>query len=129
MLFKNVNHIAIIVSNLNSSRDFYVNKLGFKVINEIERPERQSTILYLNAGNSIIELFSFPDPPKRPAWPEACGLRHLAFNVENFDDAIKKLNETGIETEAVRIDSRTGKKLTFFHDPDDLPIEICEEGI
>lgn len=126
MKFKGVNHIAIIVSDLNVSRSFYVNKLGFKVICEIERPERQSTILYLDAGNSIIELFSFPRPPKRPAWPEACGLRHIAFSVDDFEGTIKNLNDLGIETEAVRNDARTGKRMVFLHDPDDLPIEICE---
>jgi len=127
MLFNPLNHIAIIVSNLEVSRDFYVNKLEFKLIHEIERPERQSTILYLDAGNMIIELFSFPNPPKRVTIPEACGLRHPAFNVEDFDNTIIKLNNLGIITEEVRIDARTGKKMTFFKDPDDLPIEICEQ--
>jgi glyoxylase I family protein len=127
MLFKSINHIAIIVSDLNIARDFYVNKLGFKVIKELERPERQSTVLYLDAGNSMIELFSFPHPPKRPTWPEACGLRHIAFNVDDFEGTITKLNDLGIETEAVRCDARSGKRMTFFHDPDDLPIEICEK--
>lgn len=127
MIFKNINHIAIIVSDLEVSRNFYVKKLGFKVIHEIERPERRSTIIYLDAGNCIIELFSFPDPPKRPAWPEACGLRHVAFNADDFDAAVKKMNDCGVETGAVRIDARTGKRLTFFNDPDGLPIEICEE--
>lgn len=126
MLLKSINHIAIIVSDLSVARDFYVNKLGFKAIREIERPERQSTIIYLDAGNCIIELFSFPGPPKRLAWPEACGLRHIAFTVDDFESTIKKLNDLGIETEAVRCDARTGKRMTFFHDPDELPIEICE---
>jgi glyoxylase I family protein len=126
MQFNSVNHIAIIVSDLNISRDFYVNKLGFSVLKEIERPERLSTIVYLDAGNCMIELFSFPHPPKRPAWPEACGLRHIAFTVDDFEKTIKNLNDLGIETEAVRNDARTGKRMTFFHDPDDLPIEICE---
>jgi len=126
ILIKNVNHIAIIVSNLEISKDFYVNKLGFKLIHRIDRPKRQSSILYLDAGNIIIELFFFPSPPKRPSYPEACGLRHLAFNVKNFDETIRKLNKLGIETEPVRTDDRTGKKMTFFVDPDGLPLEICE---
>jgi glyoxylase I family protein len=126
MQFKCVNHIAIIVSDLSVSRDFYINKLGFGLISEIERPERQSTIIYLDAGNSIIELFSFPQPPKRPAWPEACGLRHIAFSTDDFEGTIKKLKALGIDTERVRTDARTGKRMTFFHDPDDLPVEICE---
>lgn len=125
-MFKNVNHVAIIVSDIGASRDFYINKLGFKLIHAIDRPERQSAILYLDVGNCIIELFSFPNSPKRLSYPEACGLRHLAFNVDNFDEAIKKLNDSGIETEPVRIDERTGKKMSFFKDPDDLPLEICE---
>jgi len=125
MIFKNVNHVAIIVSNLVVSQDFYVNKLGFKLIHTIERPERESTILYLDAGAIVIELFSFPEPPKRLTWPEACGLRHLAFDVENFNETLKKLNDMGIETEPVRTDARTGRKMTFFKDPDNLPLEIC----
>lgn len=126
MFLKKVNHIAIIVSNFEISKDFYVNKLGFQIIHQIDRPERRSSILYLDAGNAIIELFSFPSPPKRPSYPEACGLRHLAFDVENFDETIKNLNEAGIKTELIRADDRTGKKMTFLKDPDDLPLEICE---
>jgi glyoxylase I family protein len=126
MLFKSINHVAIIVSDLSISKDFYINKLGFRLLAEIERPERQSTIIYLDAGNGIIELFSFPQPPGRPAWPEACGLRHIAFSTDDFEGTIKKLNDFGIETEAVRTDVRTAKRMTFFHDPDDLPVEICE---
>ena len=126
MIFKKVNHVAVIVSNFEISKDFYVNKLGFQIIHQIDRAERQSQVIYLDAGNMIVELFFFPNPPKRPSYPEACGLRHLAFDVENFDETISKLNALGIETEAVRADERTGKKMTFFKDPDDLPIEICE---
>ncbi|HVZ95983.1 MAG TPA: VOC family protein [Chitinophagaceae bacterium] len=126
MIFKSVNHIAIIVSNLEVSRNFYIHKLGFRLIHELDRPERKSTIVYLDAGNCILELFSFPDPPERQAWPEACGLRHLAFTVENFDSAIERLNNMNIATEPVRTDARTGKKMTFFKDPDNLPLEVCE---
>ena len=126
MVLKNINHIAIIVSDFKTSKNFYVDRLGFNVMHQIDRPERKSSILYLDAGNAIIELFSFPSPPKRPSYPEACGLRHLAFNVENFNKTITKLNSLGIETEPVRTDERTGKKMTFFKDPDDLPLEICE---
>jgi len=126
MILKKVNHIAIIVSDFEISKNFYVHKLGFRVIRQIDRPEKQSSILCLNAGNVIIELFSFSSPPERPSYPEACGLRHLAFDVENFNEIISKLNGLGIETEPVRTDDRTGKKMTFFKDPDDLPLEICE---
>ncbi len=127
MLFNKIHHVAIIASDFEKSKDFYVNKLGLEVIGEIDRPERKSKILYLDAGNAIIELFSFPDPPKRLAWPEACGLRHVAFEVDNIEEAIKRLNELDIETESVRVDLRTGKKMTFFKDPDDLPLEIDEK--
>lgn len=126
MLFNKVNHVAIIVSDFEVSKDFYVSKLGFKIINQLDRPERESSILYLDAGNIIIELFSFPNPPKRPSYPEACGLRHLAFDVENFDRTVKQLNKLGIKTEPVRNDAITGRRMTFFNDPDDLPLEICE---
>lgn len=125
-LFKNVNHVAVIVSDLAVSRDFYVNKLGFKLIAETKRPKRKSTILYLDAKNLIIELVSFPNPPKRLTRPEACGLRHLAFNVDDFDNTVKKLNTMGIKTEEIQFDARTKKKKTFFNDPDNLPLEICE---
>jgi len=124
-MFRSVNHVAIIVSDLEISRDFYVNKLGFPLVFRLDRPEQRSTILYLDAGNCMIELFSFPDPPARPSEPEACGLRHLAFTVDDFDAVIAQLNSRHIGTEPVRTDARTGKRMTFFRDPDGLPIEIC----
>ncbi len=127
MLFNRVHHVAIIVSDFEKSKDFYINKLGLKVIGEIDRPERKSKILYLNTGNAIIELFSFPNPPKRLSHPEACGLRHLAFEVDSIEETIKNLNRLGIETEPIRIDLRTGKKMTFLKDPDNLPLEINEK--
>ena len=127
MIFNRIHHTAIIVSDFEKSKDFYVNKLGFEVIGEVDRPERKSKILYLDANNAMIELFSFSKPPKRLAWPEACGLRHLAFEVDNIEETIEKLNKLGIETEPMRVDLRTGKKMTFFKDPDDLPLEICEK--
>ncbi|MCK4550712.1 MAG: VOC family protein [Candidatus Aenigmarchaeota archaeon] len=127
MIFNRIHHTAIIVSDFEKSKDFYVNKLGFEVIGEVDRPERKSKILYLDANNAMIELFSFSKPPKRLAWPEACGLRHLAFEVDNIEETIEKLNKLGIETEPIRVDLRTGKKMTFFKDPDDLPLEICEK--
>ncbi len=127
MLFNRVHHTAIIASDFEKSKDFYVNKLGFEVIGEVDRPERKSKIIYLDAYNTMIELFSFSDSPKRLAWPEACGLRHLAFEVDNIEETIEKLSKLGIETEPIRVDLRTGKKMTFFKDPDDLPLEICEK--
>lgn len=126
MIFGKINHIAIIASNFAASKEFYVDRLGFRIIDTLERPERRSSILFLDAGNAVIELFSFPSPPKRPSYPEACGLRHLAFEVENFDETLARLSALGIEPEPARIDPRTGKRTTFFKDPDQLPIEICE---
>ena len=126
MIFNRINHIAVICSDLEVSKSFYVDKLDFKILDRIDRPGRESTILFLDAGNAIIELFSFPDPPERPSYPEARGLRHLAFDVEDFDKTLDRLNAMGITIEPVRTDARTGKKMTFFKDPDDLPLEICE---
>jgi len=126
MIFNRINHIAVICSDLEVSKSFYVDKLDFKILDRIDRPGRESTILFLDAGNAIIELFSFPDPPERPSYPEARGLRHLAFDVEDFDKTLDRLNAMGITIEPVRTDARTGKRMTFFKDPDDLPLEICE---
>lgn len=127
MIFKSVNHAAVIVSDLEKSSDFYIGKLGFKLLKKIDRPEKKSVILYLDAGeNVVLEIFSFPHPPERLTYPEACGLRHLAFNVDDFDGALVKLASLGIRTEAVSTDERTKKRMTFFKDPDGLPLEICE---
>jgi len=121
-----IHHIAIIVSNYEVSKNFYVNILGFKIIRENYREERNSYKLDLKIGDSEIELFSMPKCPKRLTRPEACGLRHLAFCVNNIEDVILELNEKGIITEAIRIDEYTGKKFTFFNDPDGLPLELHE---
>lgn len=124
-MFKRIHHIAIICSNYKHSKDFYVNKLGFTVIAEIYREERKSWKLDLAInGTYQIELFSFEDPPKRPSRPEAQGLRHLAFEVDNVSKAVKILNERGIVIEPIRTDEFTGKQFTFFTDPDGLPLEI-----
>ncbi|OOM10624.1 VOC family protein [Clostridium saccharobutylicum] len=126
MNLKSMHHIAIIVSNYEASKNFYVNLLGFEIIRENYRQERNSYKLDLKLGDSEIELFSMNNPPARPTHPEACGLRHIAFKVDNIDDVISELNEKGILTEPVRIDDYTGKKLTFFSDPDGLPLELHE---
>lgn len=126
MIFKGINHIAIIVSDMDVSKEFYINKLGFKVIDEIDRPERQSKICYLDAGNIIIELFTFPNSPNRLSRPESLGLRHIAFETDDFDGTLEKLKNLDIEVEHIRTDARTGKRLTFIKDPDDLPIEVSE---
>lgn len=124
MNLNSIHHIAIIASNYEASKDFYVNKLGFKIIRENYRKDRNSYKLDLKIGTSEIELFSMVNPPKRPSYPEACGLRHLAFKVSNIQEAIKELNYNGIETEPIRIDEYSNKKFTFFSDPDGLPLEL-----
>ncbi|TBX15222.1 hypothetical protein BFS06_10435 [Clostridium perfringens] len=126
MNLKKIHHVAIIASDYKKSKDFYVNLLGLKIIREVYREERDSYKLDLEIGDSQIELFSFENPPKRPSYPEACGLRHLAFEVENIEKQVRELKEKGIKVEEIRIDEFTGRKFTFFSDPDDLPIELYE---
>ncbi|MDZ5020722.1 SMU1112c/YaeR family gloxylase I-like metalloprotein [Clostridium perfringens] len=126
MNLKKIHHVAIIASDYKKSKDFYVNLLGLKIIREVYREERDSYKLDLEIGDSQIELFSFKNSPKRPSYPEACGLRHLAFEVENIEEQVRELKEKGIKVEEIRIDEFTGRKFTFFSDPDDLPIELYE---
>ena len=124
---KAVHHIAIICSNYSLSKKFYTEVLGFTVEAEHYRSERDSYKLDLKLGDQYcIELFSFPNAPARVSQPEACGLRHLAFEVTDLDNSILWLKENGIETEPVRIDEYTGKRFTFFPDPDNLPLELYE---
>ena len=124
MDFNKIHHVAIICSNYEISKEFYVEKLGFEIIREIYREERQSYKLDLKLGESQIELFSFPNSPKRPSYPEACGLRHLAFEVDDIEEAVKELKGKNIQVEEIRIDEYTEKKFTFFNDPDGLPLEL-----
>ena len=127
MKINKVHHIAIICSDYKRSKEFYVVKLGFKVIREVHREARRSYKLDLGLdGHTQIELFSFPNPPPRPSYPEALGLRHLAFEVPDLDAAIDDLTSHGIAVEPVRIDEFTGKRCAFFADPDGLPLEIYE---
>lgn len=124
---KGIHHIAIICSDYKKSKHFYVDILGFEIIGETYRKERQSYKLDLSLnGIYIIELFSFPSPPDRSSRPEAKGLRHLAFEVNDIEIVISSLKEKGIETEAIRTDEPTGKRFTFFNDPDNLPLELYE---
>ncbi len=126
-MLKHVHHIAIICADYAKSKHFYTEILGLEIIREVFREARQSYKLDLALnGEYIIELFSFPDPPARTSRPEACGLRHLAFAVDQIEEQIKVLNAAGVETEPIRIDEHTQKKFTFFADPDDLPIELYE---
>jgi glyoxylase I family protein len=127
MKLNRIHHLAVICSDYAVSKDFYVNKLGLTVVQEIYRAERQSYKLDL-AINGLyqIELFSFPDPPPRLSRPEARGLRHLAFAVTDLDEAIGDLNRQGVGTEPIRTDEFSGKRFTFFQDPDGLPLELYE---
>ncbi|WP_221390848.1 VOC family protein [Dyadobacter sp. NIV53] len=126
-LLKSVHHIAIICSDYEKSKAFYTEKLGFQIDREVFRQERNSYKLDLSLnGHYCIELFSFPNPPARTSRPEACGLRHIAFQVDDIVTAITHFQTMDIEMEPVRIDEFTGKKFTFFADPDDLPIELYE---
>lgn len=119
-------HVAIIVSDYPKSREFYVEKLGFQVIRENYRPARKDWKLDLKLGDMELEIFGVQDPPKRVTNPEAAGLRHLAFRVENIEQVAAELNAMGIETEPIRVDEFTEKKMTFFRDPDGLPLELHE---
>ena len=118
MNLSKIHHIAIIVSDYKAAKDFYVNKLGFSVIRENYRPERKDWKLDLRVNEE--------NPPKRVNRPEACGLRHLAFCVDSVEQTVRELRELGIECESIRVDDYTGKKMTFFHDPDGLPLELHE---
>ncbi len=127
MQTKGFHHVAIICSNYDRSKHFYTKILGFPIIQETYRAARNSYKLDLKVGESdAIELFSFPDPPDRPSRPEACGLRHLSFAVEDLDQAVADLRSKGVEVEPIRVDELTGKRFTFFQDPDRLPLEVYE---
>ncbi|HSX24871.1 MAG TPA: VOC family protein [Candidatus Andersenbacteria bacterium] len=127
MNLRSIHHVAIICSNYDISKKFYTEILGLKIVRETYRKERNSYKLDLQVGDIYqIELFSFPNPPARPSRPEAQGLRHLAFEVDDVEEAVKELIAKGIAVEEIRTDEQTGKKFTFFADPDDLPLELYE---
>ena len=127
-MFNSIHHVAIICSDYEKSKHFYTSILGMKVISENYREERESYKLDLRLPNGgQIELFSFPHPPKRPNFPEALGLRHLAFNVDSVEVTADYLVSKGIAVEPVRVDEYTNKKFTFFNDPDGLPLELYEQ--
>ncbi|MBW8360210.1 MAG: VOC family protein [Weeksellaceae bacterium] len=122
-----IHHIAIICSNYEVSRKFYTEILGLDILREVYRAERQSYKLDLAIGGEyVIELFSFPDPPPRPSRPESCGLRHIAFGVENVNVKRTELSGKGLACEEIREDEFTGKKFFFTQDPDHLPLEFYE---
>lgn len=127
MKLNSVHHIAIIVSNIEKAREFYIKKLGFEAIRENYRKERDDWKLDLRVDeHTELEIFAEKNPPKRVDRPEACGLRHLAFRVASVEETVKELDEIGIECEPIRTDTYTGEKMTFFFDPDGLPLEIHE---
>lgn len=128
MKLNKIHHIAIICSDYKKSKEFYTDVLGLTPKNEVYRKERDSYKLDLEVnGQYQIELFSFHNPPKRPSFPEATGLRHLAFEVNNIEDAVGELKEKGIYVEQIRVDEFTMRKFTFISDPDGLPIELYEK--
>lgn len=127
MKLKKIHHVAIICSNYEVSKDFYVRVLGLKPIREVYREERGSYKLDLEVGGQYqIELFSFPNPPERASYPEAAGLRHIAFEVEDIESAVSYLKDQQLTPEPIRIDPTANKKYTFFADPDGLPIELYQ---
>ena len=128
MYVKPYSSYSIICSDYERSKTFYTETLGLKIIREVYRQERQSFKLDLSLkGEYIVELFSFPNPPQRPSRPEAAGLRHLAFEVDNLDDIIELLKKSSVHAEPIRIDETTNKRFTFIADPDNLPIELYEK--
>jgi glyoxylase I family protein len=126
-LLLRIHHAAIICSDYAASRHFYTAVLGLPVPAENHRPERNSWKLDLRLPDGgQVELFSMPEAPKRPSYPEACGLRHLAFAVADLDAWVLHLQAQGIATEPVRLDGYTGQRFVFFQDPDQLPLELYE---
>ncbi len=128
MRIEGLHHVAIIASDYARSKRFYTEVLGLRVVAEHFRAERDSWKLDLALPDGTqVELFSFPSPPARVSRPEACGLRHLALRVADLEAAIAHLQTHGVTTEPVRVDEYTGRRFTFFADPDDLPLELYEQ--
>ena len=126
MNLEKIHHVAIIGSDYERSRHFYVDLLGFQVIRENYREARGDHKIDLRLADMELELFIIPGRPARSSYPEANGLRHLAFHVDSVEKTVAELNALGIATEPIRVDEYTGKKMTFFADPDGLPLEIHE---
>jgi glyoxylase I family protein len=127
MKINKIHHIAIIASDYEKSKKFYTEVVGLTIVNEIYRKERDSYMLDLALnGEYIIELFSFPETPKRLSYPEAVGLRHIGFAVDSVAVTVKELQSKGVKTTEVQVDTKTGKPMAFFFDPDDLPLELSE---
>mgnify|MGYP001009613653 FL=1 len=127
-MLKNVHHIAIIGTDYNKTKEFYVDKLGFEITSEHNRPEKNDIIINVKQGNLVLEIFIKENTPLRPKMPnpEYSGLRHLAFKVEDVEAVLKKFDELDIPHEELRYDDFDNKKMAFFFDPDGLPLEIHE---
>lgn len=125
MLFNQLHHAAVIASDYRKAREFYVDTLGFPVLREHYREERGDWKIDLQFGDGALELFVIPSAPPRPSYPEARGLRHLAFRVDDIEAAVRELKGKGVPCEPVRADP-CGGRFTFFHDPDGLPLELHE---
>lgn len=126
-MLRRIHHAAIICSNYEVSKRFYTELLGLRIVAEAYRAERDSYKLDLALPDGTqIELFSFPNPPARLSYPEACGLRHLAFEVEDVAVCKAALESKGVCVEPIRVDEHTGSRFLFFSDPDGLPIELYE---
>lgn len=126
MLFERLHHVAIIVSDYQRSKAFYTETLGFPILRENFREDRGDWKLDLKFGDGELELFAIPGAPPRPSYPEAQGLRHLAFRVEDVEAAVRELERRGVPCEPIRRDPYTGTRMTFFRDPDGLPLELHE---
>ncbi len=126
MLFDTLHHAAIIVSDYQRSRAFYTETLGFPILRENFREDRGDWKLDLQFGDGELEIFAIPGAPPRPSYPEAQGLRHLAFRVDDVEAAVRELEARGVPCEPIRRDPYTGGRMTFFHDPDGLPLELHE---
>ena len=126
MFLEKQHHIAIICSDWARSKEFYIDKLGIRMYREVYRPAQNDYLRMLRLGDTVLEVFIRPDAPARVTNPEARGLRHLAFHVEDIISAVEWLNSMGIETEPVREDPYNGGRFTFFRDPDGLPLELHE---
>ena len=126
MHLNQIHHVAILASYYEKTKEFYVEKLGFQVIRDVYREDRDDYKIDLQLGDCELEVFVVKNAPQRPNYPEALGLRHLAFKVADIEEAVAWLNAKGIETEPVRFDIYTQNRMTFFKDPDGLPLEIHE---
>ena len=125
-MLKKQHHIAVICSDYEKAKAFYMDKLGFQLIREVYREAQKDYLRMLRLGDTVLELFIRPDAPQRVTNPEAMGLRHLAFHVEDIEPVVAWLNGMGIETEPIREDKVNGGRFTFFKDPDGLPLELHE---